>query len=1032
VKKSKRTTPKAKPPVAAIGPPTVQAAITGIGEISSAAEKTEAAGNRQGAIELYRRWLSENNSPSAWVIWFNLGVMLRNSGDAPGAVAAYENAIKINPLCIHARINIGTTLETLNRADEALAHWRTALQQLDLATAPPADLLCAVLNNLGRRLEIAQRYTEAEEMLVRSLRVNPKQDAVLYHRIYLRQKQCAWPIYDPLPGISEEDQRNATSAVAMLSITDDPAIQLRTAQVQGPSKVPSNIRRLPPLAPYHHRRLRVGYLSSNFGMHAVSILTAELYELHDRSRVEVWGFCWSPEDNTEMRARIIRAMDHFVRIKDMSDEQAARAIREAEIDVLVDLQGLTAGCRPAIIAMRPAPVQVTYLGFPGPTGLPEIDYVLCDRYIVPEGSARYFPEKPLYLPECYQINDRKRECSSPKSRTEYGLPDDAFVYCAFNNNIKFTPEIFAAWMRILQRTPGSVLWLLADNEKAKENLGLCADQHNVRRDRLIFAPRVSVADYLGRYAAADLFLDLFPFNGGTTVADALWMGLPVVTLSGRSFASRMAGSLLLSFQLPELVTETLADYEDTAVALAHDRDRVAKLRQLILARRTISPVFDSPKLARQIEDVFFEAIGKALPISREDNAPMPNVQAGAATPPQGNAFVANVPFRLLVEGWRGIAHSYALVNQYQLFAWANQPDIKIFHRDAPFLLPRWSEPGQKSGLPSHYDQKLRALTPWHGEAHDGVFRIHSPFNLQPDSAHRVATFMVTEMGLNPDDVNRLRPLIRPYQDSGGLVVTPSRWAKARLTDIGIAQEGIFVVPHGISSDIFFPLPVNQRQAIRSSLGFNEGDMIFLNVGAGFWNKGLDVLVRAFAHVRHSAPNAKLILKDQTSIYGVSSQRMVIDALHETKLPSAGDILKDIRVIGSDLSLDQLRELFNLADYYTSPYRAEGFNLPVIEALACGTPAIVTGGGATDDFCHAENSIRIPSKLHSNVTLAGHGLATYLEPEEGALIDILRACIQDSPFDRQQRLYFSDLVATQFPWSGISATLAHLLTRRGLL
>lgn len=604
MKKIKRSPPKARSPNATSSVGAAAASPPGVSEISSSAEQLEAAGNRQAAIELYRNWLAGNESLTTWVIWFNLGVMLRNGGDTIGAIDAYENAIRINPLCIHARINIGTALETVSRADEAISHWRTALEQLDQSAEPPSDLLCAVLNNLGRRLEIAQRYTEAEAMLVRSLRINPGQDAVLYHRIYLRQKQCAWPIYDPLPGISEDDQRKATSAVAMLSITDDPAIQLQTARVQGPSKVAPNIRKLPPPAPYHHRRLRIGYLSSNFGMHAVSILTAELYELHDRSRVEVWGFCWSPEDNTEMRARVIGAMDHFVRIKDLTDEQAAQAIRDAEIDVLVDLQGLTAGCRPGIIAMRPAPVQVTYLGFPGTTGLPEIDYVLADRYIIPEESAKYFTEKPLYLPECFQVNDRKRESSAPRSREHYGLPKDAFVFCAFNNNIKFTPELFAAWMRILQRTPGSVLWLLADNDKARENLGRCADENGVTRDRLIFAPRVSVADYLGRFAAADLFLDLFPFNGGTTVADALWMACPVVTLSGRSFASRMAGSLLRNIGLPELVTETLQDYEDLAVQLADDKPRVKALRATIEANKTSTPIFDTPRLVAQIEDLF--------------------------------------------------------------------------------------------------------------------------------------------------------------------------------------------------------------------------------------------------------------------------------------------------------------------------------------------------------------------------------------------------------------------------------------------
>jgi predicted O-linked N-acetylglucosamine transferase (SPINDLY family) len=460
-----------------------------------------------------------------------------------------------------------------------------------------------VLNNLGRTLETLYRYADASAMLTRSLALRPEQEAVLYHWIYLRQKQCEWPIYGSLPGITTEQMIRATSAIAMLSISDDPALQLQTALDHVPGKPLIDPPRLAPLNGYAHDRLRIGYLSSNFGMHAVSILTAELYELHDRSRVEVYGFCWSPEDNTEMRIRVRTAMDHFIRINETSDAAAAEAIRAAEIDVLIDLQGLTGGCRPNILAYRPAPVQITWLGFPGPTGLPGIDYVLSDKYVIPEETARYYTEKPLYMPECYQVNDRKRESAPPLSRKEYQLPEDAFVFCAFNNNIKFTPEFFSAWMRILNRVPHSVLWLLADNERAKANLLRYAQEQGVTADRLVFAPRVPVADYLGRFVAADLFLDLSPFNGGTTAADALWMGLPLITCSGRSFASRMAGSLLLSIGLPELITTSLSDYENLAVRLANDQAMLSSIKTRLATNKASSSVFDTPRFVKNLEDL---------------------------------------------------------------------------------------------------------------------------------------------------------------------------------------------------------------------------------------------------------------------------------------------------------------------------------------------------------------------------------------------------------------------------------------------
>lgn len=579
-----------------------------ITQLSERADGLAQAGQVQEAIALYRDWIAASDSPLAWAANFNMGVLLRTTGDVGGAMNAYIAALRQNPGCIHARVNLGTLLESAGQPDAAIEQWNAALKLLDAAPAPDNTLLCATLNNLGRTLEAQCRYAEASAALTRSLSIDPAQDAVLYHWIYMRQKQCEWPIYGNLPGANIERMIDATSAIAMLSITDDPDIQLRTALLHVPGRPPGNLPKLAPQGGYRHDRLRIGYLSSNFGMHAVSILTAELYELHDRSRVEVWGFCWSPEDNTEMRLRVIKAMDHFVRINEMTDEAAAQAIREAEIDVLVDLQGLTGGCRPSILAYRPAPVQATYLGFPGTTGLPEIDYVIADRYVIPEDSARYFTEKPLYMPECFQVNDRKRFSNPPKMRAEYCLPDDAFVFAAFNNNIKFTPAFFAAWMRILQRVPDSVLWLLADNERARANLLSHAQAFGITSERLIFAPRVPVADYLGRFAAADLFLDLSPFNGGTTAADALWMGLPLITCSGRSFASRMAGSLLQSIGLPELVTSTLPDYENLAVHLATHPMEMQGYRQRLTANRLTSPVFDTPRFAGLFEDLLIRTV----------------------------------------------------------------------------------------------------------------------------------------------------------------------------------------------------------------------------------------------------------------------------------------------------------------------------------------------------------------------------------------------------------------------------------------
>jgi predicted O-linked N-acetylglucosamine transferase (SPINDLY family) len=362
--------------------------------------------------------------------------------------------------------------------------------------------------------------------------------------------------------------------------------------------------RVPALAPgsgYRHAKLRIGFLSSDFCLHAVSLLTVELLELLDRERFELYGFCWSREDGSALRARVIKAFDRFVRIAGQDDATAAQLIREHEIDIVVDLQGITSGARPDILSWRPAPVQITYLGFPGPTGHPGIDYVIADHYLIPDAEKPFYTETPLYLP-VFQCSDRQRPVAALPSRQDCGLPEDAFVFCCFNNNYKFTPEMFGAWMRILVQTPGSVLWLLADNPWSKREVLARAAEHGVDPARLLFAPRVAPEQYLARYTAADLFLDAYPFNGGTTANDALWMGLPVLTRSGRTFASRMAGSLLTALDLPELITDTLAGYESRAVQIARDPALHAALRARLVAGRETSALFDMPRFVRDFGD----------------------------------------------------------------------------------------------------------------------------------------------------------------------------------------------------------------------------------------------------------------------------------------------------------------------------------------------------------------------------------------------------------------------------------------------
>jgi len=578
------------------------------GQLLATASELEAAGQGALAAVLYQTWLYRNPSPYAYAGYFNYALSLAGAGDDAGAEAAYRRAIDIYPAFVQPRLNLGMLYERLGKPDQALAEWRWVADNVDAGTPDNKPLVLMALNHLGRLLETRKQFAEASAYLSRSLSIDPHQPDVIHHWVHLRQKQCIWPVYMDLHGVTASQMVEATSALAMLSITDDPAVQLHAARRYAAKKVRTDAPVLCNPKAYGHQRLRIGYASSDFCLHPVSMLMAELFEQHNHHGFEIFGYCWSPEDGSALRQRVIGAMDQFHRIHGLSDEAAAQLIRSHEIDVLIDLQGQTAGARPNMLALRPAPIQITYLGLPATTGLPSIDYVIADRFLIPEDTAPLYSEKPLYMPDVYQVSDRKRGVGATPTRAECGLPEDAFVFCSLNNNYKYTPEVFEVWMRILQRTPGSVLWLLSDNPWAQENIRKEAATRGVDGARLLFAERVSPENYLARYACADLFLDTFPFNAGTTANDALWVGLPILTLCGRAFAARMAGALLTAAGLPELITYTLAEYEDKAVALATDRSACPRLREQLRGVRASGALFDTGRFARNLEQKLQELV----------------------------------------------------------------------------------------------------------------------------------------------------------------------------------------------------------------------------------------------------------------------------------------------------------------------------------------------------------------------------------------------------------------------------------------
>jgi len=546
-------------------------------------------------IGLYRDWLEANAGRPVPLFagWYNLGASLAKHGDRTNAVIAYSNALALKPDFHPAAVNLGLSLEAKGETEAALQAWERALQ--------PDEARILLLNHRGRLLEKLGRLEEAEATLRRSLLIDPGQPDVIQHFVHIRQRMCAWPVLSDLPGLPAFAQQAGCGPLGALALTDDVAVQRAVTEGWIARKTEPVAERLSPAEGYRHGRIRVGYLSSDFCRHAMSFLVAELFERHDREKFEIYGYCSSPEDGSDLRRRVTGAFDHHRIIRDLPDAAAAALIRQDEIDILVDLNGLTSGARIQILRHRPAPVQATYLGFIGPIPLPELDYIFCDDFVVPPDQAGHYLPKPLSIARSYQANDSTRTIAPMQSRAEAGLPEDAFVFCCLCNHYKITQAMFAAWMDILRAAPGAVLWLAPDNTASPKTLRQAAGVAGIDPERIIFANRVDPALYLSRMRLADLFLDTFPYNAGTVASDALRMELPLLTLCGRSFASRMASRMLDLLGAHAGIATSFDAYVNTAVRFATDPTAYAAYKARFTAAAWAGSIGDMARFTAEFE-----------------------------------------------------------------------------------------------------------------------------------------------------------------------------------------------------------------------------------------------------------------------------------------------------------------------------------------------------------------------------------------------------------------------------------------------
>jgi predicted O-linked N-acetylglucosamine transferase (SPINDLY family) len=516
------------------------------------------------------------------------------------AIACYDRAIALNPGLASPYYNRGNALRDAQRFDEALASYESALAR-NPRDAEVHGSRGDVLNDLRRHGEAAKAYAQA-------LKIDPTHPFTKSLLLHQKMLSCDWDGVAALIADIDVDISNGKPSAEPFcwqGVSTSPRSLQLCSQIFNSTKFPAGAPISNAPTATGQSKIRIGYLSGEFREQATSYLLLGVLENHDKNRFDVFAFDNGWDDKSEIRSRFVRSVNEVIDISRLGDSAAAAAIRDKRIDILVNLNGYFGQHRTQVFAQRSAPIQVNYLGFPGTIGADYMDYIVADRIVIPDSHQPFYNERVVYLPNCYQANDRKKAIDDGRlSRAEWNLPEESFVFCCFNNNYKIVPDMFDCWMRILKRAPGSVLWLIGGDSAAADNLRNEARKREVEPTRLIFTTRMPLAMHLARHALADLFLDTLPYNAHTTASDALWAGLPILTQLGETFPGRVGASLLAAIGLSELVARSQKDYEDLAVELATSRDKLSAIRDKLANNRLTTPLFDTERYTRHLESAY--------------------------------------------------------------------------------------------------------------------------------------------------------------------------------------------------------------------------------------------------------------------------------------------------------------------------------------------------------------------------------------------------------------------------------------------